>query len=289
MQLVWNRKTAEKRRITVHEEQEVVYLTFPVLENIPMLRHGFSTRIGGVSEGMFSSMNLSFERGDDREHVYENFRRMANVLGSDTAHMVFSRQTHTTNVRVVTEADRGKGIEQPFDYTDTDALVTDEPGIMLVTFYADCVPVYLADPKNRAIGLCHSGWRGTAGKIAKEALRVMNEQYGTQACDVAAAIGPSICADCYEVSEDVVQEFEKAFGAEVMGQIAYAKGNGKYRLDLWRANALVLEEAGVPAEQIETPDLCTCCNAQYLFSHRATQGKRGNLAAFLAIHEQEDT
>lgn len=261
----------------------VTYLTFPLLEQTGIVRHGFSTRLGGVSEGVCASMNLSFSRGDKREHVLENYHRMAQALDTRVEHMVASQQTHTTNVRVVTAQDRGKGILKESDFTDVDGLVTNEAGIMLVTYYADCVPIYLVDVKNRAIGLCHSGWRGTVSRMAQCTLTVMRHNYQTQPENVIAVIGPSICRDCYEVSEDVINEFEKAFGKEQMLQLADKKPDGKYQLDLWLANQWILEEAGVIPEHIQTTDICTCCNPSLLFSHRASHGKRGNLAAFLEI------
>lgn len=267
----------------INEADGLVYLTFPLLEQTGMVRHGFSTRTGGISQGIFSSMNLSFGRGDEDECVRENFRRMAKALGSKTENMVFSQQTHTTNVRIVTAGDKGKGLHKELDYQNIDGLVTNESGIMLVTFYADCVPIYLVDVKHKAIGLCHSGWRGTVGKISHNTLRVMKEQYGTSPKDVVAAIGPSICQDCYEVSQDVVDEFAKVMDEASWKEIVFSKGNGKYQLNLWKANAIWLEEAGVLKENIQITDLCTCCNEKYLFSHRASQGKRGNLAAFLEL------
>lgn len=280
MQLI--RKQA-KHKVTVCEEEGVIFLRFPLIEQTNLVKHGFSTRLGGVSQGIYAAMNLSFGRGDKDADVKENYKRMAKALHTDTTHMVLSKQTHTANVRVVTKKDCGKGIHVPLDYTDVDALVTNEPGVMLVTFYADCVPIYLIDVKNRAIGLCHSGWRGTVKKISRCALAVMNKQYGTLPGDVTAAIGPSICGDCYEVSEDVVQEFEHIFEPELMPDIARKKENGKYLLDLWRANELILEEAGVPESQIQTTDLCTCCNPDIFFSHRASGGQRGGLAAFMEL------
>lgn len=283
--LNWIRKknSYSKGKVTINQQEQVVYLTFPNLERTGLVKHGFSTRLGGVSEGMFSSMNLSFDRGDNEEHVRENFRRMAKVLGSKTENMVFTHQTHTSNIRVVTAGDKGKGIHKERDYKDIDGLITNEPGIMLVTFYADCVPVYLVDVKNRAIGLCHSGWRGTVGKISIETLKVMKEQFGTCPTDVVAAIGPSICQDCYEVSEDVILEFAKVMNPLQLNEIAFDKGNGKFQLDLWKANALWLEEAGVLKENIQVTDICTCCNGEVMYSHRASKGKRGSLAAFMEL------
>lgn len=263
---------------------EVEYLTFPLLEETGLVRHLFSTRLGGVSEGIYSSMNLSYTRGDCKEAVDENFRRIAGVLGCRMRDFVCSDQTHTTNLRIVTGRDGGKGVVTPRDYTDIDGLLTDEPGLVLATFYADCVPLYFVDTRNRAIGLAHSGWRGTVARMGRCVIDKMHETYGTKAEDIVAAIGPSICQACYEVSEDVAEAFRKEFrkpGQET--EILLLKGNGKYQLDLWRANEIILTEAGIPAKQIQVTDLCTCHNSQYLFSHRASQGKRGNLGAFLGL------
>lgn len=278
----WIRKQS-KQKVTICEEEGVPFLRFPLIEQTNLVKHGFSTRFGGVSKGIFLTMNLSFGRGDEEADVKENYERMAKALHTDTKNMVLSKQTHTANVRVVTRKDCGKGLHVPCDYIDVDALVTNEPGVMLVTFYADCVPIYLVDTKNRAIALCHSGWRGTVQKISQCALDVMKKQYGTMPEDVAAAIGPSICQDCYEVSGDVVQEFEHAFGSEKQADLARKKENGKYLLDLWKANEIILEEAGVQKDRIQTTDLCTCCNPGLFFSHRATNGQRGGMAAFMEL------
>ncbi len=263
------------------------YLTFPLLEETGLVRHLFSTRLGGVSEGIFSSMNLSYSRGDEKEAVDENYRIIAKLLGCEVEDIVCSDQTHTTNVKVVGEKDRGKGILFPKDYTDVDGLITDTEGIVLATFYADCVPLFFVDTRNRAIGLSHSGWRGTVGRMGARTLEAMHDAYGTKPEDVTAAIGPSICKDCYEVDEDVAAVFRQEFCKPGQcGKILFpgTKGEpGKYQLDLWRANQIVLEEAGVSPSRIQVTDLCTCCNPDYLFSHRASQGKRGNLGAFLGL------
>ena len=263
--------------------EDVLYLTYPILENTNIVKHGFSTRIGGVSKGFLGTMNLSFSRGDNEDSVRENFRRMAEVLDVSIADFVFSMQTHTTNVHKVTMEDRGKGIVKPLDYRDVDGLITDVPGLCLATFYADCVPLYIVDPVHKAIGLSHSGWRGTAERMGKVTLQRMQEEYGTNPADVVAAIGPSICQDCYEVSEDVILEFQKQFAKAQWDSLFYKKENGKYQLDLWKANKIILEEAGVLKESIAVTNLCTCCNSEMLFTHRASKGMRGNLAAFMAL------
>ncbi len=269
----------------VVEREGVPFLVFPGLDETEAVIHGFSTRMGGVSEGMFSSMNLSFARGDEEGRVRENFARLGRAMGFDCRNLVFSDQTHTSNVRVVTEADCGKGFVREKDYRDVDGLVTNVPGLVLATFYADCVPLFLVDPVHRAVGLSHSGWKGTVGKIGKRTVELMKEQYGTRPEDLTAAIGPSICQDCYEVSEDVIGQFQEAFEKTYWKEIFYEKPDGKYQLNLWRANELIFREAGLLPERILTTDLCTCCNAKLLFSHRASKGKRGNLGAFLMLKE----
>lgn len=272
-----------KGRSPVLEEKEeygLVYLTFPAFTKTGIVSHLFSTRLGGVSKGIFSSLNLSFTRGDEKEAVLENYRRVAAVLGCELQDFVCSDQTHTVNIRKITGADCGKGIIHPKDYRDVDGLITDEPGIVLSTFYADCVPLYFVDTKRRVIGLAHSGWRGTVGRIGDKMLHMMQEEYGCQLEDILAAIGPSICRDCYEVSEDVANIFRKEFGETVL---TAGKASGKYQLDLWMANELILGQAGLSAKQITVTDICTCCNPALLFSHRASEGKRGNLGAFLML------
>lgn len=263
--------------------EEMEYLTFPALEATGLVRHLFTTRLGGVSEGIFGSLNLSYTRGDEKEAVDENYRRVARALGCTMEDFVCSDQTHTTNVRKVTAADKGKGVVQSKDYTDVDALITNEAGLVLATFYADCVPLFIVDPVTRAIGLAHSGWRGTVGRMGACTLQAMREAYGTKPEDAVVAIGPSICQDCYEVSEDVAEQFVLEFGAQKQKDILLAKGNGKYQLNLWKANESVFLDAGVRKEQISVTDICTCCNPEYLFSHRASQGKRGNLGAFMGL------
>ena len=272
-------------REKVISDTSVTYITFDNLEQTGIIRQGFSTRLGGVSEGEFASMNLSFSRNDDPQAVMENYRRFAAIMDCTPDDVVASHQTHTTNVRRVSSADKGKGVTRKKDYSDIDGLITDESGVLLACFFADCVPLYFVDPVHHAIGLAHSGWRGTVGKIGKNTVQLMQENFGSKPEDLLAAVGPSVCMDCYEVSEDVAEAFAKEF-PDNEKEILKSKGSGKYLLDLWRANEIVFMEAGVPKEQIVTTNLCTCCNPKLLFSHRASHGKRGNLGAFLMIKEQ---
>ena len=237
--MLLKRKTSAET-LKLQEKYGVPYLVFPSLENTGLVRHAFSTRLGGCSTGDLATMNLSSTRGDDPENVKENFQRFGAAVGFDPKDLVLSLQTHTTNVRLVTEEDRGKGFTRPRDYKDVN-------------------------------------------RMGEVTLQRMKEAFGTRPSDVWTAIGPSICQDCYEVSEDVAQEFISAFEGRADNRLLYRKENGKYQLNLWRANELVLLESGVPKDRIAVTDICTCCNPQVLFSHRASKGKRGTLGAFLQL------
>lgn len=277
------RRKSEKNVLNWHGEKAVPYFTFPAFDELPGIIHGFSSRLGGVSEGFLSSMNLSFSRGDEPERVRENFRRIAESIGFSEKDLVFSMQTHTANVRRVGREDCGRGLERPVGYCDVDGLVTNEPGVVLATFYADCVPLFFVDPVHHCIGLSHSGWRGTVGKIGKATVEMMAKEFGSEPGDLLAAVGPSICQECYEVSEEVIGLFQENFAEELWPKLFYRKDNGHYQLNLWEANRLIFQEAGILPQHITVTDICTACNPELLFSHRASGGKRGNLAGFLEI------
>ena len=285
MDINWSYKN-KSRVFDTKESAGVPYLSFKALDDTGLAVNGFSTRMGGASRGKFSTMNFSYSRGDAAEDVLENFTRMAAALGVERDRMVVSHQTHTVNLRRVTLEDAGKGVVRERDYRDIDGLITDVPGLTLVTFYADCVPLYLLDPVNRAIGLSHSGWRGTVAKIGKETVRKMREVYGCDPGDILAAVGPSICQDCYEVSEEVIRQFQEHFSEKDWASLFYKKENGKYQMDLWRANEMIFLESGIKTEHIAVTNICTHCNSEVLYSHRAMGDQRGNLAAFLALNEE---
>ncbi|HIY28758.1 MAG TPA: peptidoglycan editing factor PgeF [Firmicutes bacterium] len=266
------------------EKNGVGFLTFPQLAQFSWLRQAFSTRKGGVSTGEFSTMNLSFGRGDSRENVEENYRRFCTAVGFSPDSLTASAQDHHTVVRRVGQGDWGVGIWRPKDRESVDGLCTDEPGVTLVTYYADCVPLYFVDPEHRAIGLAHAGWRGTVAQMGREMLRRMEEEFGTRPCEVYAAIGPSIGPCCYEVDEPVAREF-LALTHLHPEDFVEEKSGGKYQLNLWECNRQVLAAAGVPESHITVGGVCTQCHQELLFSHRATAGKRGGMAAFLEIRE----
>ena len=275
-----NKESGSTTRINFNNG--VPYISYRILDDIPWLKNAVSTRLGGVSKDYLASMNLGFNRGDLDENVIRNHEIFANVIGVNPKNIVTGNQTHTTNVKVVTKDDCGKGIYRDRNYKDIDGLITNEKGIVLATYYADCVPLLIVDTKNKAIGLSHSGWRGTVGKIGKVTIEKMGELYGTIPEDIVACIGPSICQKCYEISEEVAVQFKEAFPNNIK-EILIDKGNGKYQLDLWECNRINFKEAGVLPENIKVTDICTCHNTDVLFSHRGHNGKRGNLGAFLSI------
>lgn len=275
-------KKKDSRQILEVKEGNIPLLSYPLLEKTGIVKHGFTTRRGGVSKGCFESLNLSFSRGDDPKAVTENFKRAAGAFDCSISDIVCSDQTHTTNVMRVDRSFAGMGVTREKTYKDIDGLITNERGLLLATFYADCVPLFFVDPVHHAIGLSHSGWRGTVERMGAVTLMAMYMEFGTMPGDVYAAVGPSICQDCYEVSEDVMEAFDREFKGHEK-EILISKGNGKYQLDLWKSNEIVLREAGITEEHLAVTNICTCCNHSLLFSHRASHGKRGNLGAFLML------
>lgn len=269
----------------INNKTDVPFISFKALDDTGLVVNAFSTRLGGVSAGYLSSLNLGYGRGEPDGNVTENHRRIADAAGFDYRKIVTTNQTHTTNIRIVDERDAGKGIVIPRDYSDIDGLITNVPELPLATYYADCVPLYFLDKRQKVIALVHSGWRGTVGKIGAETVGIMRKKFASDPVDIIVCIGPSICADCYEVGEDVARRFIESFSGEHIDEILYYKGSGKYLLSLWAACRLTVIETGVPEENVHITDICTCCNKNLLFSHRGLNGKRGSLAAFLMLRQ----
>lgn len=261
------------------EHNGVRTLHCDALDELGFVNHAFTTRLGGNSEGYLSAMNLSFSR-EARETVEQNYDILSRAEGFCKQRFTLTDQVHTDKIRIVGEAEAGMGMSKPTDIIGTDGLVTDLPETPLIAFIADCGGILLADRKHKAVSAVHSGWRGTLAQITQKALAAMRTAYGTDPKDIVAAIGPSIGPCCYEVGSEVRDEFIKAWQTDVMFT---AGDNGKYLLDLWLANRMVLELAGVPAEQIFCCEECTMCHSDLYYSHRATQGKRGNLGAIIEI------
>lgn len=261
----------------------VVYYQFEIFENVPgMVKHCFSTRKGGTSTGCYSSMNLAF-RDDKRENVINNFMTICNSIDVDYKNIVFSSQIHKANIYNVTEKDVGKGLLRESDIKDTDGLITDRRNIVLTTFYADCVPLFFLDPVKRVIALSHSGWRGCVGKIGPKTVERMAGDYGTNPGDVLAGIGPSIGRCCFQVDLQVVLEFKN--NIPFSGKYIYndESETGKYRIDMQEINKQMLINASVREENIETAGICTKCNSDLFFSHRAMGNERGSMAALMEL------
>ena len=242
--------------------------------------HGFTTRFGGVSQGHLESMNIGIHRGDLWENVLKNYEILGKALDFDIQNLVLSHQTHTDIVRQVGYAQAGAGLSQP-ELGECDGLITNEPGVALAIFTADCTPVLLHDPVTGAVGAVHAGWRGTAAAIAGKAVAAMTRAYGCDPGDIRAAIGPNIGFCCFQTDEDVPNAMVDAFGQEVQGMIR--PDGDKYYVDLKAINEQVLRRAGV--RSIEVSRDCTVCQSHRFWSHRVTQGLRGSQGAIIVCKE----
>lgn len=254
---------------------QLAYVASPLLDT----PHGFSTRLGGVSEGHLASLNLGCHRGDDPDRVRENYRRFCAAVGVDMDSAVMTHQVHGTEIRPVTRADvKPDVLDETF--VEADGLVTDVPGVTLVVFTADCIPILLFDPVRQVAAAVHAGWRGTAGAIAAQGVKAM-EGYGCKSGDIRAAIGPGIGPCCFETDADVPRAM-----AQQLGDLAapyVSKTDEKWRLDLKGINRALLLEAGVEPEHIDVSEECTCCLHEKYWSHRYTKGLRGSQAAAIAL------
>lgn len=255
-------------------------LKYPIFSELDGIVHGASTRMGGVSGGYFSSMNLGLGTDDDISNVRKNWEIFCSAAGIDINKTVCAAQTHTDNIRYVTEKDCGKGIVTARDYNDVDALVTNEHGIALCVFSADCIPVLFADVKEGAIGAAHCGWRGTCKELAAKTVFEMQKLFGCRPENIKAAVGAGIHKCCYEVDEKLYSDFKEKFGGAAD---AFSVRDGRFYLDLPEINRYVLLSAGLAPENIYVSDLCTCCNKDTLFSHRGSHGKRGLMVNFIQM------
>ncbi len=259
---------------------DITILRFKSLSDVSGINHAVSTRGGGVStrHGL-ESLNLGSHTADDIENVRENYRRFCFAAGFDPMSTVLANQTHSSNVRVVTLSDRGKGVFKERDYTDVDALVTNYKKIPLVIHTADCVPVSFADKEGRAIGIAHCGWRGTYSRLAAATVDAMYQNYKVPPEDLICTIGPCICQSCYEVSEDLYQSFIERFGKSS----ALIRNGESFYIDLAVINKQILLSKGVLEDSITVSDLCTCCNTELFFSHRGQGPERGIFASVIEL------
>lgn len=265
---------------TEHSQNGLVYTTAGLL-SVPGAVHGFSTRLGGVSQGHLASLNLGASRGDDPEAVRENYRRFLTAVGADPASFAVSHQVHGDTVRTVTAADRRDDPCLPVNY-DADGLMTDVPGLALVVFSADCIPVLLLDPVRRCAAAVHAGWRGTALGIAARAALRMREDYGCRPEHIRAAIGPGISPCCFLTRDDVPGALRDGLGSQAETCIRPAE-DGRWHVDLKGANALWLRRAGLSPEHIALCPDCTACRTDRFWSHRVMGERRGSMAAIIQL------
>ena len=249
--------------------------------NIPV-PHGFTTRLGGVSQGSFASMNIGTHRGDSRENVLKNYEILGSAIGFDVKNCVLTRQTHTDIIRLVTAEDAGTGLFKP-EFDPCDGLVTNTPGLALVVFTADCTPVLLCDPVTGAVGAVHAGWKGTAQDIVGKAVEAMASHFGADPKNIRAAIGPNIGQCCFQTDADVPQALEAAYGSAVLAHIKPA--NEKYYVNLKAVNAMALQRRGVTDIQIS--EECTRCNTDRFWSARYHKNDRGSQGAIIVCKEAD--
>lgn len=264
-----------------NDHHGLIYYTAPALSSFEKVKHGFSTRLGGVSLGALSSLNLGRSRNDEPARVRENYRRYGDALGMNLERIVMCQQVHSDTVRVVTEEDAFLDLYEPTRF-EGDGLITNCPGLTLAVFYADCIPVLLYDPICGVIAAVHSGWRGTSLGIAKKAVRQMSEAFGSRPETIQAAIGPGIGPCCFETHDDVPSAMLKSLG-ESISPFIVSLPNGKYQVDLKEIIAHCLRSVGLLSEHISVSDLCTGCHLDQFWSHRKLGDQRGNQAAFIQL------
>lgn len=261
--------------ITSQKQGTLEYL---VAEGISV-PHCFTTRFGGVSTGVLDSLNIAIKEGESRENVRENIRILSDALGFEMDALVTTRQTHSDIVRVVTKDDHISCFHR--DYPECDALVTNDPGVTLMIFTADCTPILLHDPVTGAVGAAHAGWRGTASEIGAKTVAAMVRQFGCDPADIRAAIGPNIAQCHFQTDADVPEAMLETFGPEAEKYIRAE--DDKYYVNLKEMNALSLRRAGVG--HIEISDACTACEPHRFWSHRVTKGQRGSQGAVIVCKE----
>lgn len=260
-----------------NDHNGLIYMTSSVIP----ARHAFTTRCGGVSAGYLESLNLGENRGDDPENVMENYRRLGEATGIDTSAMAFSRQVHGNHVQVVSDSDRRK-VYTPFLY-EADGLVTNQKGLPLIVFTADCVPVLLCDGENGVIGAVHCGWRSTVSDILEAAVKKM-VLLGAEREKICAAIGPAIGKCCFETGPEVAQAVNGLLGSEDHGLCPPEQGvPGKYMVDLRGVCRQRLLQLGLKEDSIDISAECTMCQHEKYWSHRATKGLRGSQASLIVL------
>lgn len=266
---------------TQQNRNDVIFHTADAFTAAGGVAHGFASRLGGVSTGPCAQLNLGLSRHDDPAAVRENYARFCAAIGTDKDRLVMTHQVHQDTVREASRQDILKDLLDPIPY-DADGLITNQPGLCLTIYYADCIPVLLYDPKKRAVGAVHSGWRGTSMGIVPKAVARMTQHYGSDPADVLAAIGPGIGPCCFETHDDVPTAMLARWG-EAAAPYCKPLENGKFAVDLKGLLGWQLEAAGLTKHHIETLPLCTGCHPELYWSHRKMGDQRGNQAAMIQL------
>lgn len=248
----------------------------------PDLTAGFSSRLDGVGSAPYASLNLGLHVGDDPHNVIANRSLLADAAGVSLTSWTYGEQVHDCQVQKVEAIHGGRGTRSREDaFADKDAFITNEAGMVLAALFADCVPLYFLDPRNKSAGLAHAGWKGTVLQIAKHTVQAMKQEYGTRPEDLLAAIGPSIGACCYEVDEAMAVQFHLKLGELCTPYIIPSIRSGRFMLNLQEINRKIMIEAGILPQHIEITKLCTGCNLSHFFSHRKENGLTGRMAAWI--------
>lgn len=277
-----NIKSGEPERLVIQSWEQAY----------PLLSAGFSGRNGGSGSGHYDSLNLALHVGDDPETVAVNRTNLAEAAGFSYEAWTCGEQVHLTRVAVVTQADKGLGrADRESAFADTDGLITNVPGIMLTSFYADCVPLYFLDPIHRVVGLAHAGWKGTVGQIAERMIQAMRDEFGSAPEQIRTAIGPSIGDCCYEVDEFVMSKVREIVpadsGIDITERVASSSVNpGRSMLNLKELNRIIMIKAGILPSRIECTSYCTSCRSDLFFSYRKENGKTGRMASWIGMKER---
>ena len=251
------------------------YLQSEKICDTKLVSHGFTGSQGGVSNGIVRGLNLGFRVQDNPENVIENYKLVSGDLELLFDRIVLSKQTHTDNIRIVTEDDAGKGISKISDIEDTDGLITNVKGIPLVVFSADCVPLLFLDPVHEVVGAVHAGWRGTVKGIGRKCVGLMKEKFGSKAEDILVAVGPSIGPCCFEFGKADAVIFSEEFCREMNEE--------KVLVDIWGINKKQLTDCGIPEENIDVSGVCTVCNSDKYYSYRTHREKTGRQGAIIML------
>ncbi len=255
--------------------EDRVYFKSELLDKTDGIIHGFTSKLGGFSHGKIEGLNLGFRVGDDAEAVRQNYRLVADDLGVPYENITAAKQIHSANIRIVAEGETGCGVNRIDEVFEADGLITDRRQIPLCVFYADCVPILLADANAGVVAAVHSGWRGTVQGIAANAVDVMCKRFGAVPENIKAAIGPSIGKCCFETGAEVAEQFD--------ADLVFPLQNGKYKVDLWAANQRLLTGKGIADQNIDVLELCTVCHSDRLYSYRTHGENTGRMGAFIML------